>query len=138
MSLSYENTVKPVYKGHSRDQNMGSLYIKHLQIVKTIFYNHIFYLPQTSFHGGLFLSYRDAVFISRIVIKTIQELRMNSKGLYMLSWLNPFSGQILNMHSKYIRKITSFYMLTSAIFSKILSFFKTSFKQIFWWNVCNV
>ena len=137
MSLSYENTVKPVYEGHSRDQKMGSLYRKPLQILKTIFYNHIFHkpyilsAPNHIFHGGLFLSYRDAIFISRIVIKRIQGLRMSSKGLHMLSWLNPFLEQILNIHSKYFRKITSFCMLISAIFFKILSFFKTSFKQIF-------
>ena len=45
MSLSYENTVKPVYEGHSRDQKMGLLYRKPLQILKTIFYNHIFHKP---------------------------------------------------------------------------------------------
>ena len=55
------------------------------------FINHIFYLLLTSFHGSLFLSYRDAIFVSRIVIKRMQGFRMNSKGLHMLCWLNMFS-----------------------------------------------
>ena len=134
MLRSYENTVKPVCKRHSRDQKQGR---KPLQIIKTIFFitiyfiNHTFHLPLSSFHGSLFLSYRDPIFISRIVIRRMQGFRMSSKGLHMLCQLSTFSEQILNMHSKYTRKFTSFYMLVSAIFFKILPVFTASFKRIF-------
>ena len=134
MSQSYENTVKPVCKGHSTDQKIGSKTFTNYKnrFFRTIYFiNYIFHLPLTSFHCSLFLSWRYEIFISHIVIRRMQGFQMSSKGLHMLCWLNKFSEQILNMHSKYIKKLTSFYMLVSAIFFKILPIFTTSFKQIF-------
>ena len=46
MSCSYENTVKPVCKGHSRDQKIGSKTFTNYK--NHFFYNHIFYKPYIS------------------------------------------------------------------------------------------
>ena len=60
MSRSYENTVKRVCKGHSRDQKIGSKtftnYKNYFFFITIYFINHIFHLPLTYFHGSLFLS----------------------------------------------------------------------------------
>ena len=96
MSWSYENTVKPVCVGHHRDQKMESKTFtnsKNHFFITIYFINHIFYLPLTSFHGSLFLSYRNAVFISWIVIKRMQGFRMSSKGLHNLCWLIRFQNR---------------------------------------------
>ena len=55
------------------------------------FINHIFHLPLASFDDSVFLSYRDAILISRIVIRRMQGFRMSSKGLSMFCWLNTCS-----------------------------------------------
>ena len=127
------------------------------------FINHILYLPPTAFHGSLFLSYRDAIFVSRIVIRRMQGFRMSPKGLHVvlakcvfrtdieyafniyqktytaqkMRIKNPqtadlvtFTEEILNGKFHYLCSFTSFCMLVSAIFFKILAIFKTYFKRV--------